>query len=217
MISKTTKVPSFNIQIWVGLRVQYSDELYTIKDVEDLVDGFVNEIKDCVTITPTQFRYVDGHEPGVIVGYINYPRFPQPEEELKRRAIELAELLMCGLGQNRVSITTPKATIMLSMEDCLQQGDKLVCLESVKNLLGQPLFEKDKIYSVLHVDDELITLDHNLYGNEYNSFEIDWVLKKFKKVIENKPYPKFVDGECCMCGDIADEPNGHICKDCREN
>lgn len=173
-------VPTYNIQIWVGLRVGYSDEIYTIKDVETLVDEYVNEIKDCVTITPTQFRYVNGNEPGVIVGYINYPRFPQSPEELTKRALDLAEILMCGLEQNRVSVTTPSDTYMLENTGCIEKGDKLRCLKTVKNVLGQPLFEKGKTYEVLNVDGKYVTLNHILYANEYVAYEMDWVLKNFK-------------------------------------
>lgn len=106
---------SFNIQIWVGLRHFYeNDSVYTINDVRKICDKFVNKVKDCITITPTEFWYVDGCEPGVIVGYINHPRFPRTEEEVKERALELAELLMNDLYQYRVTITTPKESIMLS-------------------------------------------------------------------------------------------------------
>jgi hypothetical protein len=104
---------SFNVQIWVGLRKKYSDFVYTMDDVRDICDKFVNYIGDCVTITPTEFRYVKGSEPGVIVGYINYPRFPRTEEEITKRALELADLLRGRLGQTRVSITTPDKTYML--------------------------------------------------------------------------------------------------------
>jgi len=180
MISKQTEEKSYNVQIWVGLRVGYSDEVHPIKDVEELVDEYVNEIKDCVTITPTQFRYVNGNEPGVIVGYINYPRFPQPPEELTKRALELGEILMCGLGQNRVSVTTPDKTYMLERNECIQEGDELVALMTIRNVLGSPLFEKGETYKVLNVVDNFITINHILYANEHADFDLEWVMKNFK-------------------------------------
>jgi hypothetical protein len=61
------------------------------------------------------------------------------------------------------------------------KGDKLVCIETVYNFLQQPLFIKDEVYEVLHNDGEVF-LNHILYGNEYNSFPIEWVNKKFKKI-----------------------------------
>jgi hypothetical protein len=48
------------------------------------------------------------------------------------------------------------------------------------------LFEKGKEYKVLGVDNEkikiFITLEHVLYGNEYMEHELEWVLKRFKKL-----------------------------------
>ena len=108
-----TELDSYNVQIWVGLRVGYTDTIHTMEEVEKICDAYVNEVKDCVTITPTQFRYVDGNEPGVIVGYINYPRFPRTPKEITTRALALGEVLMYGLDQNRVSVTTPDKTYML--------------------------------------------------------------------------------------------------------
>lgn len=107
---------SHNIQIWCGLRSGYTDHIHALDDVRTICDDFVNEIGDCISITPTEFRYVNGHEPGVIVGYIQYPRFPRTENEIDRRAYSLAELLMQGLHQNRVTITTPTQSIMLENE-----------------------------------------------------------------------------------------------------
>lgn len=111
------QIKSYNIQIWVGLRKGYSDEVHSLEDVRVICDSFVNEVKDCVTITPTEFRYVDGNEPGVIVGYINYPRFPRTPVEMGERALQLATALMVGLHQNRVSVVDPEWTYMLENEN----------------------------------------------------------------------------------------------------
>lgn len=108
---KTLK--SYNVEIWVGLREGYTDTIHPIEDVEKIVDDFIEIVRDCVTITPTQFRYVDGHEPGVIVGWINYPRFPRTPADITNRAIQLGENLMYGLGQQRVTIITPEDSYML--------------------------------------------------------------------------------------------------------
>lgn len=105
---------SYNVQIWVGLKQMYNDKkTHTIDDVRIICDKYVNEIKDCVTITPTEFRYVNGNENGVIVGYIQYPRFKRTEAEIRKRAIELANTLMIELNQYKVTVTTPKKSYML--------------------------------------------------------------------------------------------------------
>lgn len=67
----------------------------------------------------------------------------------------------------------------------MKKGFKLKCKEDINNVLGIPLFKKDEIYEVLYVDHEstevLVCLNHVLYTNEYNSFPLEWVNKKFKK------------------------------------
>jgi hypothetical protein len=59
---------SYNVQIWVGLKERDSGKVYTIDDVSRICDEWVNGIGDCVTITPTEFRYVNGNEIGVVIG-----------------------------------------------------------------------------------------------------------------------------------------------------
>ena len=112
------KLNSYNVQIWVGLKETYDNsKINSIEDVYRICDDFVNEVKDCVSITETNFRYVDGFEKGAVVGYINYPRFPRTNEEIKSRALLLAEKLMIELNQYRVTVTTPIESIMLSNEN----------------------------------------------------------------------------------------------------
>jgi hypothetical protein len=99
---------SYNVQIWVGLQEMYNKEkVHTLDDVRMICDKYVNDIKDCITITPTEFRYVIGNEKGVIVGYISYPMFKRSRKEIRKRALNLAQLLMVELNQYRVTVTTP--------------------------------------------------------------------------------------------------------------
>ena len=67
----------------------------------------------------------------------------------------------------------------------MKQGDKLICLEDIKNTFGDPLFEKGKTYIVLYIDNEshptqTVCLNHKLFTNQYREFPIEWVLQKFK-------------------------------------
>ena len=109
---------SYNVQIWVGLKETYDDEkVHSLEDVRQVCDKWVNDIKDCVTITPTEYRYVDGCEPGAIVGYISYPRFPRTKSEILKRSLRLAGILMKELNQYRVTVTTPDKSYLLENED----------------------------------------------------------------------------------------------------
>jgi len=104
----------YNVQIWVGLRNRYSNYVHPIDDARRICQNYVNEIGDCVTITPTDYIYTNGSEPGVVIGYIQYPRFPRTRKEIRKRAIDLAEKLMVGLDQLKVTVTTPHKSYMLS-------------------------------------------------------------------------------------------------------
>lgn len=107
------KLPTFNAQIYVGLRKGYDGPVADSYKAEAVCQDYVNRVGWCVTVTNTFFMYKDGCEPGVIVGIINYPRFPRTIKELKRMTIELAKLLKKELKQNRVSIVFTDETIML--------------------------------------------------------------------------------------------------------
>lgn len=68
----------------------------------------------------------------------------------------------------------------------MRKGDKLICKETVNNIFGMPLFEKDKEYEVLYIDNEqteiMVVLNHNLYANEYSEYPLEWINKNFKYV-----------------------------------
>lgn len=79
----------------------------------------------CVTVTPTEYVYKHGRESGVIIGLMNYPRFPSTEQELFDHAMRLAsgitgfgtgaENLIQGLCQGSFSIVTRDETYWYSI------------------------------------------------------------------------------------------------------
>lgn len=109
---------SYNVQIWIGLKKTYLEEgIYNISLVKSICQRHVDKIGDCVTIIPTDFIYTNGNEKGVVIGFIQYPRFPREEETIKNNAIKLAKELMIALNQFRVTITTPNESIMLENQN----------------------------------------------------------------------------------------------------
>jgi hypothetical protein len=68
----------------------------------------------CVTVTATEYVYTGGEESGVIIGLINYGRFPSEPEGIFARARELALKLIEGLGQESASIQAPDKTLWVS-------------------------------------------------------------------------------------------------------
>jgi hypothetical protein len=112
---------SFNLQIWVGLRSGYGEYIHPIEKVREICNKFVNTLDDrglgdCVSITPTEFRYIKGWEPRVIVEYINYPRFPRTEEQILKKTLALGEILRVQLFQERITVVTPETTYLLEDE-----------------------------------------------------------------------------------------------------
>lgn len=103
---------SYNVQIWIGTREGYSKKYHTYKEVQAIVDEIVNE-GYCLSITKTEFRYLNGFEPGIIIGLIKYPRFPKTNEEILEKAIEIAKIFKEKFQQERITITAPDKTIMI--------------------------------------------------------------------------------------------------------
>lgn len=68
----------------------------------------------CVTVTPTTYVYTGGQEEGVIVGLINYPRFPAEAGRIYATAEALAERLCVVLGQQSYTVQTPDAAFWTS-------------------------------------------------------------------------------------------------------
>ncbi len=76
--------------------------------------AFCDAVGLCVTVTPTTYVYTDGEGTGVIVGLINYQRFPADPAIIFERAEHLAVLLIRKLGQESASIQAPDKTVWIS-------------------------------------------------------------------------------------------------------
>ena len=111
------KVPTFTAHIYVGLQEQYTGQYHQPDVAKALCQQYVDEVKWCVTFTETEFIYTEGNEPGLIIGMVNYPRFPSDPETLKEKALKLAEKLLIELNQFRVSVVFPDETVMLESSD----------------------------------------------------------------------------------------------------
>jgi hypothetical protein len=75
---------------------------------------YCNEVGLCVTVTKTNYSYTGGRAAGVIVGLINYPRFPSTPEAIWARAEELAARLRERLRQQSYTIQAPDKTVWFS-------------------------------------------------------------------------------------------------------
>lgn len=103
---KITKVDTWSLNIWIA-----GDPL----KAHDICQSYCDTVSFCVSVTPTSYAYKGGHEVGVIVGLINYPRFPSTSEEMFDHAKSLGIQLMEGLGQQSFTIETPAETWWFSI------------------------------------------------------------------------------------------------------
>lgn len=76
--------------------------------------AYCDEVGLCVTVTPTAYVYTGGCEGGMVVGLINYPRFPTDHLHIEAKAIELGNRLREGLNQESFSVQTPTTTTWFS-------------------------------------------------------------------------------------------------------
>lgn len=88
----------------------------SLQKARKLCQEYVDDVSLCVTLTPTEYIYVRGQEKGVVVGLINYPRFPNTNSQIKNYALDLAKKLMLAFNQYKVTIVMPAKTILLSRE-----------------------------------------------------------------------------------------------------
>jgi len=102
--------------IYVGLKEQYDGKIHSMDEVEKICQNYVDEAGLAVTLTKTKYIYTDGNELGVIIGLINYPRFPSNVETIYNHAISIAKILMDSLNQYRVTIVMNNKTYMLEQE-----------------------------------------------------------------------------------------------------
>ena len=89
------------------VRIYLSGPLHVIEQTcrEECLDEGL-----CVTVDPTRFIYTGGEEVGACVGLLNYPRFPEDPLEINRRALNLANRLLCATCQHSVLIVRPDKT-----------------------------------------------------------------------------------------------------------
>tara|TARA_B100000678_G_C18122159_1_gene467143 strand:+ start:350 stop:682 length:333 start_codon:yes stop_codon:yes gene_type:complete len=102
---KRVEVTSYPISIFIA-----GDPL----EAEAVCREYCDEVGLCVTLIETVYCYTGGEEAGVIVGLINYPRFPSKPEQIWEHAEALADRLLHGLGQQSYTIQAPDRTVWIS-------------------------------------------------------------------------------------------------------
>lgn len=97
--------PSYPVTIFIG---------GNMTQAEHICRDYCDEIGLCVTVDFARYIYTGGGEDGVVIGLINYPRFPKSPEEIWALAEALSERLLDGLGQQSYTIQAPDKTVWFS-------------------------------------------------------------------------------------------------------
>ena len=106
-------VDTYTANIFMGLKEGYDGKTHSYIDAEMWLQDYCDKKGFAVTLTETEFIYTGGNEPGIIVGLINYPRFPSTPEEIFNKAIEIGTALMYKFNQQRFSIVCIDKTVMI--------------------------------------------------------------------------------------------------------
>ena len=100
-MTQTRTVTTYRAQIFIAGNIDQAKQVCR----EFCMSGL------CVTVTPTTFIYTGGEEAGIVVGLINYPRFPADPTDILEKAEQLANLLRAKLCQHSFSIVADDTTI----------------------------------------------------------------------------------------------------------
>ena len=103
-----SEVPSYPVSIFIA---------GDYDEARDACQAFCDEVGLCVTVTRTTYIYTDGEQEGVIVGLINYPRFPAEPREIWAKAEALGRKLREGLSQESFTIQAPDKTVWFSWRE----------------------------------------------------------------------------------------------------
>jgi hypothetical protein len=115
---KRVEVTSYPVSIFIAAP--------SIFEAETICRNYCDEVGLCVTVTETNYCFTGGEEAGVIVGLINYPRFPAEPAAIWDRAEALATRLCDRLCQQSYTIQAPDKTVWFSHREKDNTPSRLV-------------------------------------------------------------------------------------------
>jgi hypothetical protein len=119
------KNKTFTANAVIGLVRGYSQKKISIVEFKKVLLSAQQKIREqhaiglSVKLTSTEIIFLGQEEPSIDLQIIQYPKFPQTEEVLKKVFLELIEILMLELEQNRVVIVFTDEIIMLEQSDII--------------------------------------------------------------------------------------------------
>lgn len=115
-MNKLAEVDTYYCNVYIGMKEGYSGLVHKLWEARSICSNYCKDHPLGVTVTPTEFIYVNGMEDGVIIGLINYPRFPSSKEEVKEHAERLGEIMAKKFKQHRFSIQDTEKTTTYELE-----------------------------------------------------------------------------------------------------
>lgn len=127
----STNSKTFTAQVTIGLFRGYSKKSISIPEFKNVLLKAQQSIKKQLNIelstklTPCDIFFLGQEEPSMEMQFIQYPKFPQDESALKKAIVELTDMMMVELEQNRVVIVFTDETIMLEQSDAIDPNIQL--------------------------------------------------------------------------------------------
>lgn len=124
----TISIPKWSACITIGMQKGYTVERISLREIK----SYLQEIQE-IQIKREQL-YLSANvflsdivlsgqdEPHVNFNFINYPRFPATEAQLKNGVLEIARYLMQKMEQNRIVISFDKEIVMLEINDQIDEN-----------------------------------------------------------------------------------------------
>ena len=88
-----------------------------IEEAKRICIDYCTSVGLCVTVTPTTYCYRGGMQEGMIIGLINYARFPSEKESIWNKACDIAWHLKDVLNQGSFTVQDDNPTLFISNRD----------------------------------------------------------------------------------------------------
>jgi hypothetical protein len=128
----TISIPKWTASLCIGMRKGYTDQSIELNEIKKILRE-IQEIqikREQLYLSANIFQsdiVLSGQdEPHVNVNFIQYPRLPASEIQLRNGVLEIGAYLMDKLQQNRIVITFDNEIVMLKKSSVIDKGIILV-------------------------------------------------------------------------------------------
>jgi hypothetical protein len=122
---KTIQCKTFTASVTIGLCRGYSNKKLSQAEVKKALLNAQQKVNTdfkialSVKLTPCEILFLGQEEPSMELQFIQYPKFPREESDLKKAILALTKQMMTALEQNRVVIVFSDETIMLEQSEAI--------------------------------------------------------------------------------------------------